>query len=180
MAIRWLSTSRYSIVAEPARSTSTNTAPNPFTRPGVLVPTSRNVTSTWLLPTGMNSFLAEKAVNWAASPALTAAKLVLSTRSPVPGVEYSAPRFELTLKKFAGNVSTSVSAAGTPSQLISRRPLSAGGELGAFRTPPRAPRNSVSLSAIDTLSPSVSNTGKVAGGGGGGGVGGGSTAVGAL
>src|SRR5213075_3581025 len=157
-----------------ARSTSTNTAPNPFTKPRVSVPTRRNVMSTWLLPTGMNSFLAEKVLNWAARPGLTAAKSVLSMRRPVPGVEYSAPRFELTLKKFAGNVSTSVSAAGTPSQLISRRPLSAGGELGAFRTPPRAARNSASLAAIDTLSPSVSNSAKVAvGGGGGGGAGGG-------
>src|SRR5258705_4404141 len=168
MAIRWLSTSKYSIVAEPGRSTSANTAPTPFTRPGVSVPTSRNVTSTWLLPTGMNSFLAEKVLNWAASPALTAAKSVLSMRRPVPGVEYSAPRFELTLKKFAGNVSTSVKAAGTPSQLISRRPLSAGGELGAFSTPPSAVRNSVSFAAIETLSPSVSNTVNAAGGGGGG------------
>src|SRR5436190_24197263 len=120
----------------------------------------------------MNSFLAETVLNWAARPGLTAEKSVLSMRRPVSGVEYSAPRFELTLKKFAGNVSTSVSAAGTPSQLISRRPLSAGGELGAFRTPPRAPRNSVSLAAIDTLSPSVSNSVNATGGGGGGGGGG--------
>jgi len=62
----------------------------------------------------------------------------------------------LTLKKFAGKVSTSVNAAGTPSQLISRRPLSAGGALGALRLPPRAVRNSASLAAIDTLSPRVS------------------------
>src|SRR5947207_7979575 len=169
MAIRWLSTSKYSIVAEPGRSTSANTAPNPFTRPGVLVPTRRNVTSTWLLPTGMKSFLAEKVVNWAASPGLTAAKSVLSMRRPVPGVEYSAPRFELTLKKFAGNVSTSVRAAGTPSQLISRRPLSAGGALGAFSTPPSAVRNSASFAVIDALSPRVSNTVNAGGGGGGGG-----------
>src|SRR5258706_4916429 len=160
------------------RSRSTTRAPNPLPRPGVSVPTSRNVMSTWLLPTGMNSFLAEKVLNWAASPALTAAKSVLSIRRPVPGVEYSAPRFELTLKKFGGSVSTSVSAAGTPSQLISRRPLSAGGELGAFSPPPRAARNSVSLAAIDTLSPSVSNSANVAGGGGGGGGGGGT--IGAL
>src|SRR5258705_9670765 len=168
MAIRWLSTSKYSIVAEPARSTSTNTAPNPFTGRGVSVPARRNVTPPWLLPPAMNSFFAEKALNWAASPALTAAKSVLSTRSPVPGVEYSAPRFELTLKKVAGNVSTSVNAAGTPSQLISRRPLSAGGALGAFSTPPSAVRNSASFAAMETLSPSVSNTVKAGGGGGGG------------
>src|ERR1041384_2050879 len=123
----------------------------------------------------MNSFLAEKVVNCAARAALTSAKFVLSTRRPVPGVEYSAPRFELTLKKFAGNVSTSVRAAGTPSQLISRRPLSAGGELGAFRLPPSAAGNAVSWAAIDPLPPSVSNTVNAAGGGGGGGGGGGTT-----
>src|SRR5690348_5603718 len=104
----------------------------------------------------MNSFLGEKALNWSASPALTDAKALESTRKPVPDVEKIAPRFELTLKKFAGKVSTLVSAAGTPSQLISRRPLSAGGLLGAFRLPPSAARNSTSLAAIETLSPSVS------------------------
>src|SRR5437868_14469072 len=113
----------------------------------------------------MKSFLAEKVVNWAASPGLTAAKLVLSMRRPVPGVEYSAPRFELTLKKFAGNVSTSVSAAGTPSQLISRRPLSAGGEFGAFRTPPRAARNLFRVSATVALSPRTRITAKLGPGG---------------
>src|SRR5258707_2831343 len=143
------STSKYSIVGEQSRTTSANSAPNPFTRPGVLVPTSRNVTSTWLLPTGMKSFLAEKVLNWAASPALTAAKSVLSIRRPDPGVEYSAPRFEFTLKKFAGNVSISVSAAGTPSQLISRRPLSAAGGFGGVMPPPSAVGDYRNLSAVE-------------------------------
>src|SRR5690349_22189633 len=79
----------------------------------------------------MNSFLGEKALNWSASPALMSAKPLESTRKPVPDVEKMAPRFELTLKKSAGKLSTLVRAAGTPSQLISRRPLSAGGEFGA-------------------------------------------------
>ena len=105
----------------------------------------------------MNSFLVEKNLNWSPRPALTAAKSVLSTRKPVPRVVNTAPRFEFTLKKFAGKVSTSVNAAGTPSQLISRRPLSAGGALGALRLPPNAARNSINLAATDTLSPSVSN-----------------------
>src|SRR5438034_6161905 len=90
----------------------------------------------WFEPTAMNSFLGEKALNWSARPALIDAKALLSTRSPVPGVDISTPRFELTLKKVAGKVSTLVKAAGTPSQLISRRPLSVGGELGAFKLPP--------------------------------------------
>src|SRR5438046_10260962 len=81
----------------------------------------------------MNGCLGEKALNWSPRPAWIDAKAVLSTRRPVPGVDISTPRFELTLKKVAGNVSTFVKAAGTPSQLISRRPLSVGGELGAFK-----------------------------------------------
>src|SRR3989442_5792089 len=87
----------------------------------------------------MNSFLGENALNWSASPALIDANAVLSTRKPVPGPEKMAPRFELTLKNVAGNVSTLVRAAGTPSQLISRRPLVAGGPLRGFNIPPHAP-----------------------------------------
>src|SRR5258708_39726653 len=89
----------------------------------------------------MNSFLGENALNWSASPALIDANAVLSTRKPVPGPEKMAPRFELTLKNVAGNVSTLVRAAGTPSQLISRRPLVAGGGVRAFQLPPSAARN---------------------------------------
>src|SRR3989442_15652225 len=85
----------------------------------------------------MNSFLGENALNWSASPALIDANAVLSTRKPVPGPEKMAPRFELTLKNVAGNVSTLVRAAGTPSQLISRRPLVAGGGFVAFKFAPR-------------------------------------------
>src|SRR5436189_6045779 len=86
-----------------------------------------NAARNWFEPTAMNSFLCEKALNCSARPALIDAKALLSTRSPVPGVDISTPRFELTLKKVAGKVSTLVKAAGTPSQLISRRPLSVGG-----------------------------------------------------
>src|SRR6266566_9037756 len=114
----------------------------------------------------MNSFWGENALNWSASPALTDTKAVLSTRSPVPGVDISTPRFELTLKKVAGKLSTLVTAAGTPSQLISRRPLSAGGVLGAFSAPPSAARKAFSVPAIDVLSPWARNVAKVGGGGG--------------
>src|SRR2546422_11103461 len=95
----------------------------------------------------MNSFLGENALNWSASPALIDANAVLSTRKPVPGPEKMAPRFELTLKNVAGNVSTLVRAAGTPSQLISRRPLVAGGEVGAIKFPPRGAGNLVQVGA---------------------------------
>src|SRR5213083_722515 len=123
-------------------------------------------TSTWFEPTAMNSFFGENALNWSPRPALTEAKAVLSTRRPVPGVDITTPRFELTLKKVAGKLSTLVTAAGTPSQLISRRPLSAGGVLGAFSGPPSAARKASRLSAIVKVSPSARNVVKAGGGGG--------------
>src|SRR5690349_24371258 len=113
----------------------------------------------------MNSFLGEKALNWSASPALMSAKALESTRKPVPDVEKIAPRFELTLKKSAGKLSTLVRAAGTPSQLISRRPLSAGGVFGAFSGPPSAARKAPRLSAMVKVSPSARNVVKVGRGG---------------
>src|SRR3989442_11300168 len=103
----------------------------------------------------MNSFLGENALNWSASPALIDANAVLSTRKPVPGREKMAPRFELTLKNVAGNVSTLVRAAGTPSQLISRRPLVAGGAFGAFKLPPTAERKLFRVAPSAGLSPSA-------------------------
>src|SRR3989449_788497 len=98
--------SKYSTRVAAALSTSENTTPKPLTTPLVVVPASLKSTSTWFEPTAMNSFLGEKALNWSARPALIDAKALLSTRSPVPGVDISTPRFELTLKKVAGNVST--------------------------------------------------------------------------
>src|SRR6266446_7315358 len=158
--------SKYSTRAEPpARSTSENTTPKPLTRPLVVVPASLKSTSTRFEPTAMNSFLGENALNWAASAAVIEANAVLSTRNPVPGPEKMAPRFELTLKNVAGNVSTLVRAAGTPSQLISRRPLVAGGEFGAFKAPPSAARNRFRVSASAALSPCARMTVKLGAGG---------------
>src|SRR2546430_8972256 len=108
--------SKYSTRVAAALSTSENTTPKPLTKPLVVVPASLKSTSTWFEPTAMNSFLGENALNWSARPALTEANAVLSTRRPVPRVENTAPRFEFTLKKVAGKVSTLVRAAGTPSQ----------------------------------------------------------------
>src|SRR5205809_1885137 len=96
--------SKYSTRVAAALSTSEKTTPKPLTTPLVVVPASLKSTSTWFEPTAMNSFLGEKALNWSARPALIDAKALLSTRSPVPGVDMSTPRFELTLKKVAGNV----------------------------------------------------------------------------
>src|SRR5213079_2926997 len=63
------------------------------------------------------------------------------------------------------NVDTFVKAAGTPSQLISRRPLSVGGELGAFKLPPSAARNLFRVSATVRLSPCARMTLKLGGSG---------------
>src|SRR2546426_9640266 len=110
--------SKYSTRVAAALSTSENTTPKPLTTPLVVEPASLKSTSTWFEPTAMNSFLGEKALNWSARPALIDAKALLSTRSPVPGVDISTPRFELTLKKVAGNVSTLVKVAGTPAPIV--------------------------------------------------------------
>src|SRR2546425_2674069 len=158
--------SKYSTRVAAALSTSENTTPKPLTTPLVVVPASLKSTSTWFEPTAMNSFFGENALNWSPRPALTEAKAVLSTRRPVPGVDITTPRFELTLKKVAGKLSTLVTAVGTPSQLISRRPLSAGGVLGAFSGPPSAARKASRLSAMVKVSPSARNVVKVGGGGG--------------
>lgn len=48
---------------------------------------------------------------------------VALTAKPVPGVEKTTPRGEFTLKKFAGKEFGAENPSGTPSQLISRRPL---------------------------------------------------------
>src|SRR6267143_1247896 len=160
--------SKYSTRAEPARSTSEKTTPKPLTRPLVGVHNSLKSTSTKFELTAMNSFLGENALNWSASPALIDAKALESTRKPVPRWENSTPRFELTLKNVAGKVSTLVKAAGTPSQLISRRPLVAGGEFGAFKLPPSASRNLFRVSAMVRLSPCSRMTVKLGGGGGAG------------
>src|SRR2546430_10702831 len=56
-------------------------------------------------------------------------------------------------------------SAGTPSQLISRRPLSVGGELGAFKLPPSAARNLFRVSATVRLSPWARITAKLGPGG---------------
>src|SRR3977135_4440184 len=48
---------------------------------------------------------------------------VALTSKPVPGVPKITPRGEFTLKKFAGRLLGAESASGTPSQLISRRPV---------------------------------------------------------
>src|SRR5947199_190825 len=56
-------------------------------------------------------------------------------------------------------------AAGATSQLLSRPPLSVGGELGAFKLPPSAARNLLRVSATVRLSPWARITAKLGPGG---------------
>src|SRR6185503_4389303 len=65
---------------------------------------------------------------------------VALTWNPVPGVENTTPRGEFTLKKSAGRLFGAAEASGTPSQLISRRPLAKEPATLAFKVP-RAVRN---------------------------------------
>src|SRR5947209_6976787 len=62
------------------------------------------------------------------------------TRTADPGVEKTAPRGELTLKNSGGRLLGSARLLGTPSQLISRRPV---GKLPATLglSPPKLARN---------------------------------------
>jgi hypothetical protein len=82
-----------------------------------------------LLPTAVNSRCGLKVSNSVGYvglmlPNSTALIPALAlTWKPVPGVEKTTPRGELTLKKVAGRAFGAEKASGTPSQLISRRPL---------------------------------------------------------
>src|SRR5690242_12818158 len=113
----------------------------------------------------MKSFLGENALNCEGYCGLICANAVLSMRNPVPGVPKTTPRLELLLKNPAGKVSTLVRAAATPSQLTSRRPLSAGAEFGALREPPRAARKAARVSPTAALSPCDVNRSYAGGGG---------------
>ena len=57
------------------------------------------------------------------------------TWKPLPAVLNTTPRGEFTLKKLAGRLFGAASASGTPSQLISRRPLPKEPATFAFSVP---------------------------------------------
>src|SRR3954466_15797314 len=110
-----------------ARSTSLKTAPNPRTSAGVVVPGTKKFTSTTFDPrpvkrrwgvNGANVFGYEGSRLPNSTGATPAFAL---TWKPVPGVEKTAPRGLLTLKKLAGRLFGAATLSGTPSQLISRR-----------------------------------------------------------
>src|SRR5690349_9933223 len=105
--------------ADPWRSTSEKTIPNPVTAAGVVDPATVKSRSIVGLPTGANVFGLLNASNSAPYAGFRSEKSLSLVRNPVPGPPKFAPRL---LKNSAGKVLTLVSAAGTPSQLISRRP----------------------------------------------------------
>src|SRR4051794_18232204 len=132
------------------RSTSVKTAPNPVVRAGVVLPGTKKRTSTMLLPNPVNSRGALKVVNRLGYVALISlnsggaptAGLPL-TLKPAAGPLNTAPRGELTLKKLAGRLFGAERASGTPSQLISRRPVPKEPATFGFRGSPRSARNAL-------------------------------------
>src|SRR5688572_17658510 len=78
------------------------------------------------------------AAGWPAPEASVVAPL---TWKPVPGVENTAPRGELALKKLAARLLGAEEFEGTPSQLISRRCPPNDPLAPATVPPPRSKRN---------------------------------------
>src|SRR6185295_11874154 len=110
----WASNSR--IEAEPGRSTSENTTPNPVDVAAVRDPGTKNSTVIALLPTAANVRVGLKNLNSLPNSGFRSAKLLSLTRNPVPGVENTAPRarpVRTWLKKSAGKSSVLVVSAGT-------------------------------------------------------------------
>ena len=106
-----------------AVSTSVKMAAKAEVVAGVLVPGRKKETSVMLLPMAVKMRWGLKAAKSLAKPKRVgvAAPAFALTRNPVPGVEKTAPRGELALKKLAGRRFGSEKESGTPSQLISRR-----------------------------------------------------------
>ena len=109
-----------------------NTAPKALTRAAVVDPGTKKFTSVIVLPSGVKSFWALNVVKIVGKlgsrlPNLTGVLVELTalalTSNPLPGVLKTTPRGEFTLKKVAGKLLGAENASGTPSQLISRRPL---------------------------------------------------------
>src|SRR4051794_17146181 len=140
------------------RSTSVNTAPKPVVRAGVALPGTKKRTSTMLLPNPVNSRGALKVVNKLGYVGLISlnsggaptAGFPL-TLKPAAGPLNTAPRARpgvLPLKKSAGRLFGAERASGTPSQLISRRPLPT--EPGRFGL--RLPRSARNASTAGSMS----------------------------
>src|SRR5690242_12963894 len=115
-----------------ARSTSVKTTPKPLVNAITLLPGTKKLTATTLLPRAVNRRCGLKVVKMSGYVGLMFPNSIgvdvgfdalALTWNPVPGVENTTPRGEFTLKKLAGKLLGAEKASGTPSQLISRRPL---------------------------------------------------------
>src|SRR5206468_5127555 len=80
------------------------------------------------------------------------------TWKPDPGVKNTAPRGELALKKFGGRLFGAEKASGTPSQLISRRPLGNEPATLGLRAPRKARKASTEAWISAGVAPEDSNT----------------------
>src|SRR5437762_12229098 len=82
---------------------------------------------------------------------------VALTWKPVPGVPKITPRGEFALKKLAGRLLGAESASGTPSQLISRRPLPNEPATFGFAAPSEARNASTVAWIAAALAPDAEN-----------------------
>ena len=79
------------------------------------------------------------------------------TAKPKPGVLNTTPRGEFTLKKLAGNPFGEAKVSGTPSQLISRRPLPKDPTVFAL-SGPRDVRNASTCGWMPAAEPDADDT----------------------
>src|SRR5436190_20083100 len=80
------------------------------------------------------------------------------TWKALPGPENTTPRGELTLKKLAGKLFGAEKASGTPSQLISRRPLPTEPATLGFKAPRPTRNESTVLWILAAFAPTAENT----------------------
>ena len=119
----------------------------------MLDPATTKLTSILLLPIGANRRGGLKTLNSPAYAAFTSLKPLSLTRRPVPPVVNNTPRGDLALKKSPGKVSVLVNAAGTPSQLISRRPAGCSSRVAPLSGSPSRTRYCATAAAMAALSP---------------------------
>src|SRR5262245_56383743 len=159
--------SRNSIFVLPALLTSVKTAPNPLTVAPVGLPGTKKKVSTMLLSSAVNSRCGLKTLNnWGKTGCrlpkrigvLVGLELSALTWKPLPGVKKTAPRGELALKKLAGRLFGAEKASGTPSQLISRRPLANEPATFGFSGPRKARKASTEAWISAGTAPEDSNT----------------------
>src|SRR5881296_2452008 len=160
-------TSKYSIFVLSSSLTPVKTEPNPPTVAPVRLPGTKKTVSVMLLSRAAKSRCGLKTLKilgksgWRL-PKRTGVFVGLSlsalTWKPDPGVKNTAPRGELALKKFGGRLFGAEKASGTPSQLISRRPLGNEPATLGLRAPRNVRKSSTAAWISAGLAPDASNT----------------------